>query len=233
MPFLRACEQLLLVSAMVLCAYPLLAQNTQTDSVTQTCSSVAPGTQSPGQMPADPKPWSFSVSTYTYFVSGSFDYVQPTFVADHGELHLEARCNYEALETGSAWVGYNFTGGRKVNWGITPMVGGVFGKTFGLAPAYKASAGWWKLALTSEGEYVIDAADPAESFLYLWSELSLAPVDWFRIGGAVQRTKVYRTDFDVQRGFLLGVTFEHIELTAYMFNPDQEPTFVLAASVSF
>ena len=61
------------------------------------------------------KKWEFSASAYTYFVPDSDesdDYVQPTFTADRGWLHLEARYNYEALDTGSAWLGFNFAGGK-------------------------------------------------------------------------------------------------------------------------
>ncbi|HWT79462.1 MAG TPA: hypothetical protein VN648_11745, partial [Candidatus Methylomirabilis sp.] len=45
--------------------------------------------------------WSFSASAYTYFVPDSRDYVQPTVTADRRWLHLEARYNYENLETAS------------------------------------------------------------------------------------------------------------------------------------
>src|SRR5262249_1982890 len=62
---------------------------------------------------AEKPEWSFSASAYAYFVPDSREYVQPTFTADRDWLHLEARYNYENLETGSAWLGYNFSGGKK------------------------------------------------------------------------------------------------------------------------
>jgi hypothetical protein len=40
-----------------------------------------------------------------------------------GWLHLEARYNYEALETGSVWAGYDFNAGKKLVLDLTPMVG--------------------------------------------------------------------------------------------------------------
>ena len=61
---------------------------------------------------ANRKEWSFSASATSYFVPDRHDYVQPTFTADHGQLHLQMRYNYENLETGSAWIGYNFEAGR-------------------------------------------------------------------------------------------------------------------------
>ena len=61
---------------------------------------------------------------------------QPTVTADHGALHLEGRYNYEAFETGSAWVGWNFGVGEKLRLDATLMAGGVFGDTRGVAPGY-------------------------------------------------------------------------------------------------
>jgi hypothetical protein len=125
--------------------------------------------------------WSFSASVYTYIVPDDADYAQPTVTADRGWLHLEARYNYEALKTGSAWAGYNFAGGEKLAWELTPMLGGVIGDTTGIAPGYKGSLSWWKLELYSEGNTSSTPAIPP-SFLYNWSELTLAPVEWFRFG---------------------------------------------------
>jgi len=178
--------------------------------------------------------WSFSLSAYNYIVPDSREYVQPTLTADRGWLHLEARYNYEAFDTGSAWVGYNFSGGEKLAWELTPMLGGVFGDTTGIAPGYRGSLSWWKLELSSEGEYVVDTGETSDSFFYTWSELSLAPVDWFRFGLVAQRTKLYETDFDIQRGFLVGFSYRKVDFTAYVFNPDaSQPTIVLGIGLNF
>lgn len=183
---------------------------------------------------SDEKAWSFSASAYTYFVPDDRDYVQPTLTADHGWLHLEARYNYEALDTSSLWIGYNLAVGDKLALEVTPMMGGVFGATAGIAPGYKGTLSWWKLELYTEGEYLIDTDNSSDSFYYTWSEFSLAPVDWFRFGLAVQRTKLYQTDFDVQRGFLVGFSYKRVNLTTYIFNPDaSRPLIVLGLGVDF
>ena len=183
---------------------------------------------------ADVKEWAYSVSACGYLVPNDRDYVQPTITADRDWLHLEARYNYEALDTGSAWIGYNLSVGDKLTLDVTPMLGGVFGELTGIAPGYEFTLGWWKLELYSEGEYVFDPGDSSGSFFYSWSELSLAPVDWFRCGVVAQRTRAYQTDVDIQRGFLVGVTFKKVDFTTYLFNPDQsKPTLVLAAGVDF
>ena len=207
----------------------------QTHGQTETTNAPPTGNSAPPAMENEAEPgWSFSAFAYTYIVPDSHDYVQPTITADHGWLHLEARYNYEALDTGSVWVGYNFSGGEKLAWEFTPMLGGVFGDTTGIAPGYKGSLSWWKLELYSEGEYVFDTGDSSESFFYNWSELTLAPVDWFRFGLVTQRTRVYETDRDIQRGLLVGFSYKKLDLATYVFNPDEsKPTVVVAAGLNF
>lgn len=182
----------------------------------------------------DEKAWSFAASATTYVLPDDREYVQPTFSADHGGLHLEARYNYENLKTGSAWIGYNFSGGKKLEWELTPMLGGVFGNTTGIAPGYKLSLTYWKFELSSEGEWVFDTGNSEGNFFYNWSELSVSPVDWFRFGLVGQRTRAYQTDVDIQRGLLVGFSCKKMDFTTYVFNLDQgKPTWVFAVGMSF
>lgn len=173
--------------------------------------------------------WSFSAAAYVYRVPDDRNYPQFTFTADRDWLHLEARYNYEDLETGSLWAGYNVRGGQKVAWELTPMLGGIFGNTSGVAPAYRGSVTWWSLELSSEGEYVFDIAEPSESFFYNWSELTIAPLEWWRVGLVTQRTRAYRADRDIQRGLLVGVTWKDVDAAIYVFNPDDSSPIVVAA----
>ena len=177
--------------------------------------------------------WSVSISAATYILPDS-EYVQPTVTADRGRLHLEGRYNYENLDTGSLWLGVNFSGGETLAWELTPMLGGVFGDTTAIAPGAKASLSWRALELYGESEYVIDTEAREDRYFYMWSEISLAPVDRFRFGLVTQRTRAYQSDRDIQRGLLAGLSFEHLELTGYVFNPDDErPTFVISVALSF
>jgi hypothetical protein len=183
---------------------------------------------------ADEKAWSFTASASAYLLPDESDYGQPTIGADRDWLHLEARYQYEGLKTGSVWVGYNFSFGDEVALELTPMLGGVFGDTNGIAPGYKASLGWRKLDLSSESEYVFETGDSADSFFYTWSELGWTPVEWLRVGFVVQRTKVYQTEFEIQRGFLVGVAYKSASFTSYVFNPDaDQPTLVLGLVLDF
>ncbi len=163
------------------------------------------------------------------------NYAQPTVTADHaGGLHLEARYNYEDLDTGSVWVGYTFSGGDTLAWEVTPLFGGVVGEVTGIAPGYKGSLSWRMLECYSEGEYVFDTGESTDSFFYNWSEVTLAPVEWLRAGIVTQRTRAYKTDRDIQRGLLVGATFRKLDVTTYLFNPDDnKPTVVVAVSLSW
>lgn len=178
--------------------------------------------------------WSFFASADTYLVPDDRDYLQPTVAADRGKLHVEARYNYEAPDTGSVWLGRNFRGSRRVAWEFTPMLGGVFGDTTGVAPGYRMSWDWSVLELRSEGEYVFDTADSSSSFMYNASQLTLAPVDWLRLGVAMQRTRAYETGLDIQRGFIAEVSHGRLSFATYVFNLGwTDPTVVLAMGVEF
>ena len=220
--------------AAVAIAVVFASANALAQTTTNPPPSTASGTPPAPAEESNDTAWSFSASAYTYILPDAGNYVQPTFTADRGWLHLEARYNYEALESGSAWVGYNFSGGDTLAWELTPMLGGVFGDLTGIAPGYKGSLSWWKLEFYSEGESVFDTGDSADSFFYNWSELTLAPVDSVRFGLVTQRTRVYQSDRDVQRGLLVGVSYRKLDVSAYYFNPDDDkPTVVVAVALSF
>jgi len=183
---------------------------------------------------ADARAWSFSAYGSAYLLPDEPDYVQPTFTADRGRLHLEARYNYEGQKTGSAWIGCNLSFGETVTFDLTPMVGGVFGDTQGFAPGYRASLAWRRLELATEGEYMFDSGSSEDNFFYNWSELAWSPADWVRLGLVVQRTKAYQTEFDIQRGLLLGLTWKKASFTTYVFNVDgDKPLVVLSLGVDF
>ena len=174
------------------------------------------------QTAPDAKTWSFFGSAYTYIIPEASNYVQPTFTADRGRIHLEARYNYEAQKTGSAWFGVNFSGGETIEWELTPIFGAVFGEIDGVAPGYKGSISWRRLSLYSESEFVINTADTAESFFYNWSELTYSITEALRAGLVIQRTRAYQTDRDVQRGLIVGYAYRRAEFTLCIFNPDDD-----------
>ena len=200
-----------------------------TDSTAQTSGTAARSGNNGTGSPA----WSASASLFTYLVPDDDAYVQPTVTVDRNWLHLEGRFNYEDHDTASVWAGRAFSVGETVKLEITPMGAVVFGNTHGGALGYSGSIAWRTLDVSSETEYVF-AAGEGESFLYTWSEFAWSPAEWFRGGIAVQRTKAYQSEFDIERGFFGAFTAGRWELSAYVFNPDADtPTVVLGVSFGF
>lgn len=179
-------------------------------------------------------PWAYNLTVDGYIVPHDQSYVNPVFTADRSWLHLEARYNYENLRTGSLWAGYNFSAGNKLVLNLTPMIGGVFGTTTGIAPGCEASLTYQKVQLSISNEYVFDTTHKSGDFYYAWPELTYSPLNWFRVGLVAQHTKAFHTSLNVQRGFLVGVSHKKWELTTYIFNAGfTDPTAVLEAGFSF
>jgi hypothetical protein len=180
------------------------------------------------------KLWKFSITGFGYLVPDDESYPAATLTADRNWLHLEARYNYEAQQTGSLWAGYNFSVGSKVLLELTPMIAGVFGNTAGVAPGGEIALSYRWFSVSSEIEYVFDTRGETDSFLYSWNEFTYTPVDWLYVGLAAQRTRAYETELDVQRGFLAGVSRGSADFTTYVFNAGwTDPTVVLALRFSF
>jgi hypothetical protein len=199
----------------------------------------APGTVrategSPGPAPQEAVTWTWEPSLLLYVVPGEPAYLQPTLAVDHGGLHLEGRYNYEARDTASAWVGWNFSFGEDLKLELTPMVGGVFGQMTGIAPGLTLVLSFGPLTWWSQSEYVFDLADKNQSYLYVWSEFSVTGPEWLRVGFVLQRTRAFQTTTQVQGGPLFGVAFWKLAATVYFFAPGQADQFVVvAASGSF
>jgi len=183
---------------------------------------------------ADSNRWSFAAAGYGYIIPDDQSYFSPTFRADRKWVHLEARYNYEDRKTGSLWLGYNVSFGQKLVLEATPMVGGIFGNTTGVAPGYLFTVSYKKVSLYSEGEFVFDTKNSGGNFFYNWNELTYSPTDWLRVGLASQRTRAYQTPLDVQRGFFAGFSYKKMDFTTYVFNAGwADPTVVLAMGFKF
>jgi hypothetical protein len=175
----------------------------------------------------------------SYSAPQQTSFVNPGLTADHKWLHLEARYNDENLRTASLWVGYNFAHGDGVDdkweFNITPMVGGVFGRTNGIAPGCEVSLIYRKkIEVSLSNEYVFDTKSKSGSFYYAWPQLTYSPMKWLHVGAVAQHTAVYRTAVSIQRGFLVGFSHKKWEFTTYVFDPGTPGmVVVLEGAVSF
>jgi hypothetical protein len=195
---------------------------------------VPPSTALPKPLDTVKKSWTFNLTTDGYIIPDGTDYADPVFSANRSWLHLEARYNYENLRTGSLWLGYNFSAGKKLNLTITPMIGGAFGRTTGIAPGCEAALSYKKVQLSVSNEYVFDTSHKSGSFYYTWPQLTYSATNWLRVGLMAERTRAFQTSLDVQRGFLVGISRTKWESTVYIFNAGfADPTVVLELGLNF
>lgn len=206
-------------------------------AATATAQEPAPATPPPAAPEAETGTgagWEFGLSGALYVLPDEEDFVQPTFKIDRGLLHFESRYNYEDRDSTSFFVGANFELGHKVKLALTPMIGGLVGRTDGIVPGLEADFTVGPFEAYGEAEYVFDLHDSSSKYFYMWSELSVWLTGWLRAGMVTQRTHVYQTQRDIQRGLLVGFALKKLDGTVYFFNPGADDTFaVVALGVSF
>jgi hypothetical protein len=86
--------------------------------------------------------WAYSATGMYYSFRDQSDFTLAVATAEKGPLHLEARYNYEAQDSGSLFVGWKFSGGEKITYELTPIIGAVFGQLEGIAPGFEAAVGY-------------------------------------------------------------------------------------------
>jgi hypothetical protein len=205
-------------------------------TVSAVAQEPAPASAAPAASAAEAESpsWEFGLSGALYVLPDEEDFVQPTFKVDRGLFHFETRYNYEDRDSTSFFVGANFEFGDKVKLALAPMIGGLVGQTDGIIPALEADLTIGPFEAYGEAEYVFDLEDSSSKYFYMWSELSLWPTEWLRAGVVTQRTRVYQTERDIQRGLLVGVSFKRVEGAVYFFNPGSDDHFtVVSLGVSF
>ncbi|HPH45537.1 MAG TPA: hypothetical protein PKU83_00925 [Chryseolinea sp.] len=182
---------------------------------------------------SDSSRWSFNPDVNFYLIPDDF-FVLPVFRADKNWLHLEARYNYEDRQTFSGWFGYNFMGGKKLEYTITPMIGGVVGLSNGISPGLEITLSYKNFELYTEAENYFDLETSENNFFYNWTDLTYSPTDWLWFGISGQRTRLYQTDLDIQRGLLIGAGVKNLELTTYCYNLGfDDPFFLITLSANF
>lgn len=182
----------------------------------------------------EPPKWLFEVTAFPTHIRGGDSYTSGIATADRGPLHLELRTNYESVGTRSAFVGWTFSGGETLAWEITPLIGTAWGDIRATVPGFELSLAWGRLDFYSEAEWVVDRASRNDSYLYSWNELGYRPIDWLRFGLAVQRTRAYGGDRDLQRGPFAQFSIGRMTLGGYWFNPgSSDQVFVGSLGVEF
>jgi hypothetical protein len=178
--------------------------------------------------------WAFTTTGYYYFIPEENNVFTLISYADHKKLHLEARYNYEDEKTLSLFAGWRFQTNGKVQFGATPMVGLAVGNTKGLVPGIELEMRYWKLDYYSETEAVVDFSAKQYEFFYLWGELGFNPIESFRTGAVIQKTKLYQSEIEIQKGIFAQYNFSKLTAGTYYFNPFSNNNFlILSISINF
>ena len=173
---------------------------------------------------------SVSATGYYYFFPGSANNTLTLIGSmDYKSFHLEPRYNYEAQNTGSVFAGWRFEAEGKLTFAATPMLGIVFGSVKGFAPGLEWELSYKAFDFYSETEYVIDQAGSQYNYFYTWTEFGYSPMETFRAGISVQRTRLYQTSLDLQRGVFAEYSFWKLTAGLHYFNPFSSDYFFIAS----
>ena len=184
------------------------------------CASVSARAQ-------DEERWDFVATGYWNSPKSADDFASGIFTADRGALHLEARANYEAVHAQSAFVGWSFSWGDEVKLEATPIVGGVTGTARGPIAGLEATLSAGRFDYYLEAEHVRDRE--GGTYNYAWAELGFKPAEWARLGVVGQRTRVYGSERETQRGGFVQLVKDRWTLGLYWFNPGSSEQVVIGA----
>ncbi len=187
------------------------------------------------ELPSDSiSSWNFSAWAELFIIPEDREYFNPTFYVRHNSLHLEARYNYEDVNTASVWAGRRFKFGKTVRFVIVPLAGVVFGNTNGLAPGLELEIMYKKFDFYAESEHVFDLGEQENNFSYMYSELAVRPAQPLRTGLIAQRTRLFESERELQRGVFAEYYFKKLRAGIFYFNPFTTYQFWIASmSVDF
>lgn len=171
----------------------------------------------------------FAVSGFYYIIPAATNTASVIATADYKNWHGELRYNYEDVRTASFFAGKTFAFGRKLQVSLTPLIGIVAGQTNAVAPGLETQLEYSILDFYAESEYVFDFRGRESNFYYVWSELGVSPFKTLRAGITVQRTKLYKTRFDVQKGIFGSYGIKDFKPSVYYFNPGSAHHFFVFA----
>jgi hypothetical protein len=103
----------------------------------------------------------------------------------------------------------------------------VVGNLNGIVPGLELTFDFKRFELYSESEYMFDLEDRDNDFYYNWTDFTYSPVNWFWFGLSFQRTRLYQSNLEVERGLLLGGGFKRFELNGYLYNLGWDDPYVI------
>jgi hypothetical protein len=148
--------------------------------------------------------------------------------------YAEARYNYDELNVFSLYAGRTFSGQQNLAYSITPMIGGMTGRTRGGSLALNTEFDFRRFNFSSQSQYCVNADSRSNNYFFSWSELSYQPLEWLYAGISLQNTQIYRSASLHEPGLLVGLSYKQWNFPVYSFNPfANERYFVVGLNWEF
>ena len=180
------------------------------------------------------KTWEASVGVDNSLITGVY-LVGVCASFDRKWLHTEIGFSEDDKNTFSAKAGYNFSGGRKLQYRITPLIGFMVGKSYGVLPGVSFSLNAGKFAFTGSSSIIVYSSSKRdESYIYGSYELDYSITDFLYAGVSLSRTKLYQTQRTLDPGFGAGLTLADFTVSAYVYRLFlDEPFYAVSLAYSF
>ena len=139
----------------------------------------------------------------------------------------------EDVRTLSLFGGKTISGGKSLQYSITPLVGFSAGNFTGVSLAANAEIDWMNFYISSQTQYSIATKQNIADFLFSWSELGYNISSKFFGGLAIQYTRQVGIN-NVEPGFVAGINLKKISIPCYVFNPSNpDRYFVVGLNFEF
>jgi hypothetical protein len=148
--------------------------------------------------------------------------------------YVEARYNYEELQSGSIYVGKKFSKDfGSFYTSVTPVIGGIAGKFMGGSTGMNLQMEFGNFFFFSQSQFTFTPKSRGNNFIFSWSELAIEPVSWVFFGASVQYTNDLRSGKKmVEEGVVVGFNFRKWTFPFYGFNlGDEHPYFILGVNL--
>ncbi|MCO5949472.1 hypothetical protein [Mucilaginibacter flavidus] len=151
-----------------------------------------------------------------YYWGGNrpFSWVPVAGYCTAGNWYFEARGNYEAINTGSLYLGKAFRKKALLSYSITPIAGVVMGGFNGGSVGANVVLDYKKISFSSQSQYTFSIKNPAANFTYSWSDLTYQLNGWMAAGVSLQQTRGL-----FEKGILIKGIYKNLSAPLYVFNP--------------
>jgi hypothetical protein len=162
-----------------------------------------------------------SVEKLNYYTQDGGYLIGPIVkVKNNQDLYLEARYNYEDINTFSFYLGKSYSGKSDFTYRVIPMAGGVFGKFRGISLGLNTEFEYRKLFFSADSQYTRSIRNSERTFYFSWSELGYELTDDIFAGAAFQYTYLPHDCSNLmQAGGMAGYVYNSWQISVYGFRP--------------